>query len=108
MFHEQEILCAIAGGIPATFPQEEDLANPELKKFIDKYINRNSKMSIEDQIHFWLYYQDIACSTLGAVFNYGGYHGGGSPIMEQIAITGQYDIKLRKNIVKKIAGMKIK
>jgi len=108
MFHEQEILCAIAGGIPATFPHEEDLANPELKQYIDKYINRNSKMTVEDQIHFWLYYTDMACSSLGAVFNYGGYHGGGSPIMEQIAITGQYDIKLRKNIVKKIAGMTIK
>jgi hypothetical protein len=35
----------------------------------------------------------------------GAYHGGGSPIMEQIAITTQYDIESRKNLVKYIAGM---
>ncbi len=35
----------------------------------------------------------------------GNYHGGGSPIMEQIAITTQYDIESRKKLVKYIAGM---
>ena len=39
--------------------------------------------------------------------NYGNYHGGGSPIMEQIAITTQYDIKKRKDMVKRIAGIKV-
>jgi hypothetical protein len=34
----------------------------------------------------------------------GNYHGGGSPIMEQIAITTQYDIESRKKLVS-IAGM---
>jgi hypothetical protein len=28
------------------------------------------------------------------------YHGGGSPIMESIAITSQYDVDARKNMVK--------
>ncbi|UCE56985.1 MAG: hypothetical protein JSV31_04240, partial [Desulfobacterales bacterium] len=37
----------------------------------------------------------------------GSYHGGGSPIMEQIAITTQYDIESRKELVKKIAGIKV-
>jgi hypothetical protein len=37
--------------------------------------------------------------------NVGNYHGGGSPIMEQIAITTQYDIESRKTLVKYIAGM---
>jgi hypothetical protein len=36
----------------------------------------------------------------------GAYHGGGSPIMESIAITTQYDIESRKKLVKKIAGIK--
>jgi aromatic ring hydroxylase len=37
--------------------------------------------------------------------NVGNYHGGGSPIMEQIAITTQYDIESRKKLVKYHAGM---
>jgi aromatic ring hydroxylase len=35
----------------------------------------------------------------------GGYHGGGSPVMEEIAITSQYDIEARKDMVKAIAGI---
>jgi hypothetical protein len=36
---------------------------------------------------------------------YGALHGGGSPVMEKIAITSQYDIDARRDMVRKIAGM---
>ncbi|HOO73287.1 MAG TPA: 4-hydroxyphenylacetate 3-hydroxylase N-terminal domain-containing protein [Spirochaetota bacterium] len=105
VFHEQEILCDIAGGVPATFPFEQDLTNEELKPYVEKYMKRNSKIPVEDQIKFWLYFSDMTVSNIGACMSYASFHGGGSPIMEQIAITTQYDIKERKNIVKKLAGI---
>ncbi|AFM25674.1 4-hydroxyphenylacetate 3-hydroxylase family protein [Desulfomonile tiedjei] len=107
VYHEQEILCKLAGGMPATFPFEQDLFNEDLKPLLDKYIRRNPNIPVEEQIKFWLFFTDFACSAAGAVFNYAGVHGGGSPIMEQIAITSQFDITSRKNIVKRLAGMKI-
>jgi len=106
LFHEQEILCDIAGGVPATFPMEQELVSEELKCLLEKYIKRNPDIPVEEQIRFWLFYVDVACSTYAAFNTYGGYHGGGSPIMEQIAITSQYDIEFRKDIVRKLAGMK--
>ncbi|MBN1534874.1 MAG: hypothetical protein JXA20_19540 [Spirochaetes bacterium] len=105
MFHEQEVLCDIAGGITATFPMEQELVSSELRPYIEKYMKRNPGIPIEEQIKFWLYFIDMSCSTLGAAFNYAGVHGGGSPIMEQIAITSQYDINLRKRIIKDLAGI---
>ncbi len=105
VFHEQEILCNIAGGMPATFPYEKDLANPETKALLEKYLNRNPNMPIEDQIKFWLSYIDFGLSSSSGSMTYGAYHGGGSPIMEQIAITSQYDIESKKDIVRAIAGM---
>ena len=36
-----------------------------------------------------------------------GVHGGGSPIMEDIAVWGQYDMEEKKNIAKKLAGIPI-
>ncbi len=105
MFHEQEILCAIAGGLPATFPYEKDFTNPETEALLKKYLNRNPKMSIEDQIKFWYQFIDFTCSHSAGSMNYGAYHGGGSPIMEQIAITTQYDINKRKENVRSLAGM---
>ncbi len=105
VFHEQEILCNIAGGLPATFPYERDFTNPETKELLEKYLNRNPKMPIEDQIRFWYQFIDFTCSHSAGSGNYGNYHGGGSPIMEQIAITTQFDIKKRADNVRKLAGM---
>lgn len=108
VFHEQEILCNIAGGLPATFPYENDLTNPETKALLEKYLNRNPKIPIEEQIKFWLNFIDFGLSGSAGSTLYGAYHGGGSPIMEQIAITSQYDIESKKDIVREIAGMEIK
>jgi len=105
VFHEQEILCNIAGGLPATFPYEKDLANPETKALLEKYLNRNPNMPIEDQIKFWLTFIDFGLSSASGSMTYGAYHGGGSPIMEQIAVTSQYDIEARKDMVRSISGM---
>jgi aromatic ring hydroxylase len=62
-------------------------------------------MSVEDQANFWRFLGDVFCSATGGIMNVGNYHGGGSPIMEQIAITTQYDIESRKKLVKYHAGM---
>ncbi|HUW64017.1 MAG TPA: 4-hydroxyphenylacetate 3-hydroxylase N-terminal domain-containing protein [Spirochaetia bacterium] len=105
VFHEQEILCNIAGGLPATFPYENDLANPETRALLEKYINRNPKIPVDEQIKFWLNFIDFALAGSSGSAMYGAYHGGGSPIMEQIAITTQYDIESKKDIVRAIAGM---
>ncbi|MDD5288532.1 MAG: 4-hydroxyphenylacetate 3-hydroxylase N-terminal domain-containing protein, partial [Dehalococcoidales bacterium] len=105
VYHEAEILCNISGGVTATFPHEKDFMNPAIKDQLMKYTQRSPKMSVEDQAQFWRYLGDILCSASGGITNVGNYHGGGSPIMEQIAITTQYDIESRKKLVKYIAGM---
>lgn len=108
VFHELEILCNIAGGLPATFPYEKDLTGPETRALLEKYLTRNPDIPVEEQIKFWLTFIDFALSGSSGSLAYGAYHGGGSPIMEQIAITSQYDIEARKEIVRKIAGMETK
>jgi aromatic ring hydroxylase len=105
VFHEQEILCNIAGGLPATFPAEGDLTNPETKDLLEKYLNRDSNMAIDDQIKFWYQFIDSTTSHSAGSRSYGQYHGGGSPIMEQIAITTQWDLNARKDNVRRLAGM---
>ena len=106
VYHEAEILTDISGGVPATFPYEGDFVNPETKDLLNKYVMRNPEISAEKQAQFWRYMGDILCSASGGITNVGNYHGGGSPIMEQIAITTQYDIEERKNLVKYLAGIK--
>jgi 4-hydroxybutyryl-CoA dehydratase/vinylacetyl-CoA-Delta-isomerase len=105
VFREAEILCDVTGGIPATFPYEGDFVNPETKDLLYKYITRNPDIHPEDAAQLWRYIGDILCSASGGIHLMGSYHGGGSPIMESIAITTQYDIESRKKMVKKIAGI---
>ena len=105
VYREAEILCDISGGVTATFPHEKDFVNPKTGEALLKYTKRNPKMSAEDQAQFWRYLGDYLCSATGGIMNLGNYHGGGSPIMEQIAITTQYDIESRKKLVKYHAGM---
>jgi len=105
VWHEAEILCNISGGVPATFPHEKDFVNPETKELLLKYTKRSPGMSAEDQAQFWRYMEDSLCSMAAGVNRMGNYHGGGSPIMEQIAITTQYDMDSRKKLAKYFAGM---
>jgi len=105
VYRETESLCDLAGGVVATFPHEKDFVNKDIKDLLLKYTKRNPKMPVEDQAQFWRYLGDMMVSATGGINNVGNYHGGGSPIMEQIAITTQYDIEARKNLVKYIAGM---
>lgn len=105
VYREAEILCDIAGGIPATFPYEGDFVNPETKDLLYKYITRNPNVHPEDAAQLWRYIGDILCSASGGIHLMGSYHGGGSPVMEAIAITTQYDIESRKKMVKRLAGI---
>ena len=105
VWREAEILCDISGGVVATFPHEKDFLNSATGELLLKYTKRNPKMSAEDQANFWRFMGDVLCSATGGIHNIGSYHGGGSPVMEQIAITTQYDIESRKKLVKYIAGM---
>jgi len=105
VYHEAEMLCDISGGVTATFPHEKDFLNPDTRDLLLKYTKRSPTMSAEDQAQVWRYLGDVLCSASGGIHNIGAYHGGGSPVMEQIAITTQYDIDARKKLVKYIAGL---
>jgi aromatic ring hydroxylase len=105
-YHEMETLADVSGGVPATLPYEEDWLNPEVKGLLEKYITRNPNISPENQHLLWRHVGDILCSSIGGVAAVAAIHGGGSPIMEKIAITGQYDIEARKRMVKSLAGIK--
>ncbi len=105
VYREYDILADLAGGLPATLPPEEDFFNPVTRPFLEKYIMRNPAVSAENQHRCFRALSDMLCSSHAGVMQVAGVHGGGSPIMEKIAIMGQYDIKARKNIAKRLAGI---
>ncbi|MGB4563312.1 MAG: 4-hydroxyphenylacetate 3-hydroxylase N-terminal domain-containing protein [Dethiobacteria bacterium] len=105
LFHEFEIMADVAGGLPATLPYEEEFFNPEIKDLLEKYIMRKDGISAEKQHRLFRALSDMLCSAHAGVALVGGLHGGGSPIMEKIAIRNQYDIDYRKRLVKRLCGI---
>lgn len=106
LYHEFEVLADLAGGLPATLPPEEDFYSPETGPLLHKYIMRNPKISAENQHRLFRLLSDTLCSAHSGVMQVGGLHGGGSPIMEKIAIMGTYDIESKKKLAKYLAGIK--
>lgn len=107
VYREHEILAEISGGLPATLPPERDFYNPATAGYLAKYIMRREGVSAEDQHRAFRFMSDLLASAHAGVGMVAGIHGGGSPIMERIAITGQYNIKAKKNLAKYLAGIPI-
>lgn len=105
VYREHEILAAIAGGLPATLPPERDFYHPDTADYLAKYIMRKQGISAEAQHRCFRMISDLLVSAHAGVVQVAGIHGGGSPIMERIAITGQYDIKAKKQLAKYLAGI---
>ncbi len=105
VMREFETLIDLAGGLPATLPPEQEWNNPESARFLEKYIRRNPAVSAENQHRLFRFLSDMLCSSTSGVMQVAGIHGGGSPIMERIAITGLYDIEERKTLARRLAGI---
>ena len=108
IYHEFNSLCDVSGGLPATVPQTKEYNNPEIGKFVQKYVTRRKGVSSEDCYRAFLLANDLLCGEYSSViFQVAGVHGGGSPIMEDIAILGSYDLKSKINIAKHLAGIEV-
>lgn len=105
IYHEYNILCDIAGGLAATIPGPSEYNNPEIGHFVKKYITRKEGVPAEDIYKAYELCSDILTGELFQVLLVAGVHGGGSPIMEDIAIMGTYNIKEKMAYARHLAGI---
>ena len=105
IYHEYDILTEIAGGLPATLPYDTEFNSPEVGDLVKKYLARVDGVSVEDIYKLYSWVSDYTCSSIAGVYQYAGVHGGGSPIMEDIAILRTYDIEEKKQLAKWLSGI---
>ena len=103
-YHEIETLCDVAGGLAGTLPYEEDFFDPITGPLLNKYIKRKEGVSSED-VHRCFNQVREMVEGFGGHRAVAGLHGGGSPIMEVIAILANYDLDSKKKIAKYLAGI---
>ncbi|NLG33210.1 MAG: aromatic ring hydroxylase [Syntrophomonadaceae bacterium] len=106
IYHEYQILCEIAGGLPITLPLSKQYNSPEIGHFIKKYVSRREGVSPENHYRAAHLASDVLASEMAVALQIAGVHGGGSPIMEDIAILSSYDLQEKKNLAKHLAGIK--
>lgn len=105
IYHEFNILTEIAGGLAVTLPFEEDFFSEDTEGAVKKLMKRNPNMSYEDATRIWRFIENVAASHMALWYQIAGVHGGGSPIMETIALNIETDYEAKKNIAKYLAGI---
>jgi aromatic ring hydroxylase len=107
IYHEYNILCDIAGGLPATLPLSKEYNHPVIGDFVRKYVTRRAGVSPENHYRAFHLASDLLTSEMATVLGQiAGVHGGGSPIMEDIAVMSSYDMGAKKDLAKYLAGIK--
>lgn len=105
IYHEYNILTEIAGGISVTMPFDEDFEKGEHAEALKRFIIRNPAMSAEDSLKIWQLVENIGVSSMAGWYKVAGVHGGGSPIMETIALNIGYDFDDKKRLALYLAGI---
>jgi len=105
IYHEYDILCDICGGQPQTMPYEEEYADRKWRPFLDKYFMRKADVPPETIHRAFRLAQDLLAGPVTSNMQIAGVHGGGSPIMEDIAIFANYPIEEKKKIARHLAGI---
>ncbi len=105
IYHEYNLLTEIAGGIAVTMPFHEDFKKGDNVEALKKFIVRNPELSPEVSLKIWKLVEAIGSSSMSDWYKVAGVHGGGSPIMETIALGIDYDYNDKKDLARYLAGI---
>ncbi len=105
IYHEYNLLTEIAGGIAITLPFHEDFQKGDNVEHLKKFIVRNPNLSPEISLKIWKLVENVGASAMSDWYKVAGVHGGGSPIMESIALGIDYDYNDKKELARYLAGI---
>lgn len=91
----------IGGGITATMPSEEDLKNPEIGKYVDKYLKGVHDVPTEYRLRIARLIENMTGGT--ALVE--SMHGAGSPQAQKVMYSKLSNLEHKKRCAKKLAGI---
>ncbi|MDH5635604.1 MAG: 4-hydroxybutyryl-CoA dehydratase, partial [Candidatus Bathyarchaeota archaeon] len=95
----------IAGGLLVTLPSEKDLKNPEIGKYMNKYLKGQKEIPTESRLRMLRLIENISMG-LGAIgYQIESMHGAGSPQAQRIMIEREVNIEWKKKLAKFLAGI---
>jgi len=96
----------IAGGIFVTAPSEADLKDPEIGKYVDKYLQSTPGVTTENRLRVMRLIENLCLGSAAVGYRTESMHGAGSPQAQRIMIARQGNIEMKKELAKKIAKIK--
>ncbi|MGQ9694511.1 MAG: 4-hydroxyphenylacetate 3-hydroxylase family protein [Thermodesulfobacteriota bacterium] len=89
----------LAGGIIATMPFEDDLKNPEVGQYVEKYLKGVHNISTADRLRILRLIENMTGGTALAE----SMHGAGSPQAQKVMYMRSGNIEQKKKMAKKLA-----
>jgi 4-hydroxybutyryl-CoA dehydratase/vinylacetyl-CoA-Delta-isomerase len=89
-------------------PSEKDLKNPELGKYITKYLKGVDGVEVEDRIRVLRLIENLTIGLGGACYLAESMHGAGSPMAQKIMIGRLANLERMKNSAKRLCGIESK
>lgn len=96
----------IAGGLMVTLPSEKDFRDPELGPIIEKYLKGAAGTSVENRMRIFRLIENLTLGTAAVGYRTESMHGAGSPQAQRVVIARQSNLAGKKELAKKIAGIK--
>ncbi len=96
------LMVDIAGGYVADLPSDKDFQNPEIGGLLKKYLKGTVEAPVEHRVQMLRLVEKLALESADTVSD---LHGGGSPQAHRLTLMRESDLKHRKNIAKRLAGI---
>jgi 4-hydroxybutyryl-CoA dehydratase/vinylacetyl-CoA-Delta-isomerase len=103
-FEMARLAMDIAGGLVATLPSEKDLKNPEIGRYVEKYMKAKMSIPTKDRMRMMRLIENMVLGV-GLIES---LHGAGSPQAQRITILRHADLEAKKRLSKDLAGIKEK
>jgi 4-hydroxybutyryl-CoA dehydratase/vinylacetyl-CoA-Delta-isomerase len=96
----------IAGGVMVTMPSAADFSSPEIGAICDKYFRGVDSIPTEHRMRILRLIENMCLGAAAVGYRTESMHGAGSPQAQRIMISRQSDLEAKKEMAKKIAGIK--
>ena len=96
----------IAGGLVVTMPSEKDFKNPETGPLLRKYLAGRKGVDVENRMRILRLIENMTMGRNAVGYLTESMHGAGSPQAQRIQIARQMQLGYKKNLAKKLAGVK--
>lgn len=96
----------IAGGIMVTMPSEQDLRNPEIGHYVEKYLQGRADVPTQHRMRVLRLVENMTLGAAAVGYRTESMHGAGSPQAQRIMISRQCNMEEKKKLAKTIARIK--